>query len=147
PLGALLPLTTVHAAIVDAARGTANPAFVPARTPKGGSPPKPVQQDDIEQLLAAVAECCVRHVRDTGQRPYLIPATELAAKLVNDSQCGLLVTATQMREYRERIKQLPTGSLDRGAYDVILQRLALEGTPLELAKRLLADDLMKAGPR
>jgi len=138
PPAALEPLMAITAAIVDVERGTSSPIFEPTRSATGGSPPTPAMQLARQGHLAVITECCVRHCKADGMRPYLKPATIMAAKMVNTSKWPITVTATEMREVRERVRRCrDPKSPDRIAFDIQTSSDVLKNMPLTWAKRLL----------
>lgn len=140
PRASLLPLSAIAAALVDADRGVQSPIFKPDRV-KGGRPPKAVFEDLLDQQLAVVMECCVRHHRDVVRaRPFLPPAAREAAKIVNSSPLSCSVTPVQMREIRERVVQLPVGHSGRLQFDELLDSAVARSAPLEWAKLLVQND-------
>lgn len=148
PPATIVPLHAVMAAIVDADNGTANPIFEPTRTSKGGSPRKPVLQLAFEGHLAIVIECCVRHCRNEGMRPFIEPAARLAAKLINESSWPVHVTAKQLIEIRERVQQEKNkSSPDRMEVDLSLSGEWARSRPLEWAKILLSHEWVNPPPK
>lgn len=138
PPATLEPLLAVSAAIVDAEKGTGSPIFEPTRKPTGGAPPSPAARLLCEGHLAVIAECCVRHCKAEGMRPYLEPATIMAAQLVNASNWPKTVTAIEMREIRERVRQKRNlNSPDRIAFDHQTSSPVLKAKPLAWARTLL----------
>lgn len=142
PRAALLPLSVVAAALVDAERGTENALFKPSRA--GARPLNPVMQSYFEEVLAVVTECCVRHERSKGSCPFVEPGTKLAAKLVNESRHGTKVTHKQLREIRERVSQFRPGSSQRMQFDTLLDSQVAKDRPLEWAKSLIQHDWTQA---
>ncbi|MFN0045217.1 MAG: hypothetical protein ACKVOS_01965 [Sphingorhabdus sp.] len=140
PDAALWPLIPVQTAIVDADRGTASRLFTPSRTRKGGKPPVSDMQRAFDGQKAIVMECCVEHFRNAKSRPYIRPAAQLAAKLINDSDWPVRVSARELEELRERISQSPKKSIDRAFVDAALKTATLKARPLEWAKALLNSD-------
>ena len=138
PPATLEPLMAIAAAIVDAERGTSSSIFEPTRSTTGGSPPTPAMRLVRQGHLAVITECCVRHCKAEGMRPYLEPATIIAANMVNSSKWPFTVTATEMREMRERVRQCRNPkSPDRIAFDSQTSSHTLKSQPLAWAKRLL----------
>jgi hypothetical protein len=141
PPATLEPIMAITAAISDAERGASSPIFQPARKPNGGSPPTPAMKLTFQGQLAVVAECCVRHCKAEGLRPYLEPAMIMAAKMVNSSNWPITVTATELRELRERVKQCQNrSSPDRIAYDNLISSSAVDVIPIIYANVLLRHD-------
>jgi len=139
PYATLLPFSALAAALVDADRGVESRLFKPDR--KGGRPPKAALLDLMDQQFAVVMECCVWHLRDkAGKRTYLDEAARLAAKLVNESRLNCTVTAVQMREVRERIRQLRVGDAGRMQYDLLLDSPVAQADPLRWASTLMDHD-------
>ena len=148
PHATIRPLEAVMAAIVDADNGTASPIFEPTRTEKGGTPPKPVLQLEFEGKLAIVMECCVRHVRSEGRRPFVEPGAQLAAKLINESPWPTRVTPRELVELRERVQQRKKGiSPDRMEVDQSMSSEAARLRPLDWAKLLLAHEWVNPLPK
>lgn len=148
PHATLRPIEAVMAAIVDADTGTASPIFEPTRTSKGGTPPKPVMQLEFEGMLAIVMECCVRHCRAEGQRPFVEPAARLAAKLINESTWPIRVTARDLVELRERVQQRKKRfSPDRMEVDISMSSEIARSRPLEWAKTLLSHEWVNPPPK
>lgn len=139
PYAALEPLIAVQTAIVDADHGTANPIFTPSRTAKGGKPPVSDMQRAFEGKMGIVMECCVLHCKAEGKRPYVKPAAQLAAKLINESW-PVRVTARQMEELRERIQQASADSMDRAYVDAAFKSGLAKEYPLETAKFVLKNE-------
>lgn len=138
PPATLEPLVAVSAAIVDAERGTGSLIFKPNRTSTGGAPPSPATKVAFEGLLAVIAEGCVRHCKAEGMWPYVEDATIMAARLVNASSWPTTVTATEMREIRERVRQQRNlESPDRVAFDSQTTSPVFKAMPLAWAKLLL----------
>ncbi|WP_230281666.1 hypothetical protein [Croceicoccus sp. Ery15] len=141
PHATVRPIEAVMEAIVDADNGRDSAIFRPARTSSGGTPPKSVMQLEFEGKLAIVTECCVRHCRHEGMRPFVKPGTQLAAKLINESCWGVRVTAAELKELRERIHQRKDGkSPDRMEVDISMASELARSRPLEWAKILLAHE-------
>ena len=148
PHATIRPIEAVMAAIVDADNGTASPIFEPTRTPKGGTPPKPVMQLEFEGKLAIVMECCVRHCRLEGKRPFVEPAARLAAKLINESTWPIRVTARELVELRERVQQRKKGfSPDRMEVDQSMSSEVARSRPLDWAKILLSHEWVNPLPK
>lgn len=148
PHATIRPIEAVMAAIVDADNGTASPIFEPTRTPKGGTPPKPVMQLEFEGKLAIVMECCVRHCRSEGMRPFIEPAARLAAKLINESTWPIHVTARELVELRERVQQRKKRfSPDRMEVDQAMSSEVARSKPLDWAKILLAHEWVNPLPK
>lgn len=148
PHATIRPIEAVMAAIVDADNGTASPIFEPTRTSKGGTPPKPVMQLEFEGKLAIVMECCVRHCRALGKRPFVDPAARLAAKLINESAWPIRVTARELVELRERVQQRKKGfSPDRMEVDQSMTSEVARSRPLDWAKLLLAHEWVNPLPK
>lgn len=147
PRATLKPLSAVAGAIVDADRGTDSAIFRPDRGPRSGKPPASVSQLEFEGHLVTVTECCVRHCKMQRQRPYIAPACTLAAKMVNESIWPVKVTATQMRELRERVQQGARTSPDRILLEhVMLSSEVAKTYPLAWAKLLLEHDWVGPPP-
>lgn len=147
PHATIRPIEAVMAAIVDADDGVANPIFDPKRDEGGGRPRKAVMQLAFEGQLGIVMECCVRHCKAQGQRPYVKPAANLAVKLINDSGWPTKVTAKQLIEIRERIQQSASNSPDRMEVEISLSSDMAKAMPLEWAKILLAHEWVNAPPK
>lgn len=148
PHATVRPIEAVMAAIVDADKGGSSPIFEPTRTPKGGTPPKSVMQLEFEGKLAIVMECCVRHCRAEGKRPFVDPAARLAAKLINESKWSTRVTARELIELRERVQQRKKGfSPDRMEVDQSMSSDLARSSPLEWAKILLAHEWVNPLPK
>ncbi len=146
PRAALMPLSAVSGAIVDADRGTGSAIFKPDRGAKGGKPPASAYQLNYEGYLAAVTECCVRHYKAQGARPYVEPATRKAAQLIRDSRWPTQPTAKELREIRERVQQSERLSPDRLQFNELLDSEFAKLDPLGWAKRLLAHEWVIAPP-
>jgi hypothetical protein len=139
PPAALEPLMAISGAIVDAGRGVSSPIFEPVRGP--GAPLTPVMELSFQGQLAVIAECCVRHRKAEGYRPYLEPGTILAARIVNKSKLPVTVTATEMREIREKVKQCKNSkSPEKIAYNELLSSRAAQEIPLAYAETLANHD-------
>lgn len=147
PHAALRPLEAVIAAIVDAEHGAENPVFTPIRDETGGRPPKPFFQIEFEGKLAIVMECCVRHCRAQKMRPYIKPAADMAARLINASSWPGPVTAKQLTEIRERIQQSPSSSLDRITVDSSLSSPTARALPLAWAEMILSNEWVNPPPK
>lgn len=147
PQACLKPLEAVMAAIVDADDGVTSPIFEPVRNVTGGRPRKATTQLEFEGQLAIVMECCVRHCRNQRQRPYIKPAAELAAKLINQSNWPITVTASQLTEIRERIQQSSKDSPDRIQLEVSISSEVAKALPLEWAKILLKHEWVNPPPK
>lgn len=139
PPAALEPIIAIQTAIVDADRGAASPIFQPRRTPDGGKPPTSDMRRAFEAKLAIVMECCVRHCQAAKMRPFVGPAAELAANLINKSDWPVKVTARQLVKLRERIRQNPKESVDRATFDIAFNSGVADSSPLEWAKALLTE--------
>lgn len=138
PPAALEPLVAISGALVDAERGTGSPIFEPKRGPKGGKPPSAAMQIEFEGHLAVIAECCVQHCKSQGMRPFIGPATIMAARMVNASSWPVNVTATEMREVRERVRRCRNSqSPDRIAFDTQTSSDVFKAMPLAWAESLL----------
>lgn len=142
PYAALEPLIAVQTAIVDADHGTASALFTPSRTPKGGKPPASDMQRAFEGKMAIVMECCVRHCKAEGKRPYIEPAAKLAAKMINESEWRVKVAARELVELRERIQQAGADSMDRVQVAIAFKSGLAKQYPLEWAKALLSQGLV-----
>ncbi|MEQ1498847.1 MAG: hypothetical protein ABL914_09300 [Novosphingobium sp.] len=148
PHATIRPIEAVMAAIVDADNGAGSHIFEPSRTAKGGSPPKSVMQLEFEGKLAIVIECCVRHCRAEGKRPFVEPAARLAAKLINESTWPVHVTARDLVELRERVQQRKKGfSPDRMEVDQSMSSEVARSNPLDWAKILLAHEWVNPLPK
>ena len=143
PHATLLPIATAASAIVDAEDGVESKTFRPSRNSKGGKPRKAAQSQAFEGLLAVVTECCVLHLKAQGKREFLDEASQLAAKLVNESPLSIRVTAARMREVREAVKQSTKG-IARDAFDTQMAGTIIRHIPLEYAKSLVSHDWMVA---
>ena len=138
PPATLEPLAAVSSAIVDAERGASSSIFEPTRHRKGGTPPANAQQVAFEGHLAVIAECCVRHCKAEGMRPFVEPGTIMAATMVNASKWPVIVSATQMREFRERVSQnTNANSPDRIVFNAQTTSPTFKVRPLDWAKLLL----------
>lgn len=146
PRATLAPLAQVAAAIVDAGRGAESPIFRPERLPKNGAPPTTISQLEFEGHLATITECCVRHCKAQGMRPYLGPACDMAATLVNKSKWPVKVTDIQMQNLRERASQAKSGSMYRLQMDIAMKSEVAQTRPLEWAKLLLTHDWVGPPP-
>lgn len=147
PRASLEVLGAVGAAIVDAERGIESPIFKPERGRRGGAPPTPTMHLAFDGHMAAVMECCARHLKAEGHWPYIKPASELAAKLINDSHWGAEVTPTQVREIRERVQQSARGAPERIMFDQIMDSELAKSRPLDWAKILLTHDWVNPPPK
>lgn len=148
PHATIRPIEAVMAAIFDADNGTSSPIFEPSRTAKGGTPRKSVMQLEFEGKLAIVMECCVRHCRAEGKRPFVDPAARLAAKLINESTWPIRVTARELIELRERVQQRKKGfSPDRMEVDQSMSSEVARSRPLDWAKILLAHEWVNPLPK
>ncbi|WP_298018302.1 hypothetical protein [uncultured Parasphingopyxis sp.] len=148
PPATLRPIEAVISAIVDAKRGTSSPIFEPTRVGKAGAPPKPISQLEFEGLVAVVVECCVRHCREEGQRPYVKPGVQLAARLINESDWPVQVTGREMEELRERVRQRKNRrSPDRIALDNMLASHVAQERPLDWARLLLVHQWVNPPPK
>ena len=134
-------------AIVDADQGVDNPVFTPSREDDGGRPPKPFFQLEFEGKLAIVMECCVRHCRAQKMRPFVKPAADMAARLINASGWPVKVTAKQLTEIRERIQQSASNSLDRLAVDTSLSSRVAQALPLAWAEMMLSHEWVNPPPK
>lgn len=142
PYAALEPLIAVQTALVDADKGAASPIFAPNRKSTGGKPPVSDMQRAFEGKMAIVMECCVLHCCAAGVRPYVRPAAQLAAKMINESVWGVRVTARELEELRERIQQASAKSMDRAQVDIFFKSGLAKEHPLECAKFLLSEGLV-----
>jgi hypothetical protein len=142
PFVALEPLIAVQAALVDADKGTASPIFSPSRKSAGGKPPVSDIQRAFEGKMAIVMECCVRHLRAAGARPYVGPAAQLAARMINESSWGEKVTARELEKLRARVQQASADSMDRVQVDAAFKSGLAKQRPLEWAKTLLSQGLV-----
>lgn len=142
PFPALEPLIAVQVAVVDADRGTASPIFDPNRKSAGGKPPVSDMRRAFDGKMAIVMECCVQHFRAAGARPYVGPAAQLAARMINASAWGVKVTARELEELRERIQQAGANSMDRAQVDIAFKSGVARERPLEWAKALLGEGLV-----
>ena len=147
PFAALEPLIAVQVALVDANKGVASPIFSPNRKPKGGKPPASDMQRAFEGKMAIVMECCVQHFRAAGARPFVGPAAQLAAKMINASAWGVKVTARELEETRERIQQAGADSMDRAQVDIAFKSGVARKHPLEWATALLSEGLVNPPPK
>lgn len=147
PHATVRPIEAVMAAIVDADNGKASPIFAPSRNSNGGKPPKAVLEREREGMLAIVMECCVRHCKAEGRRPYLPPAAMLAAKLINESGWPTRVTARQLVELRESVQQQKSGVSPRLEVDISMSSPVAQSRPLEWAKVLLAHEWVNLTPK
>ncbi len=147
PHATIRPIEVVMAAIVDADNGTASPIFEPSRLAKGGKPPKPVLQLEFEGKLAIVIECCVRHCRKEGMRPFVEPAARMAAKLINASDWPIKVTSRELIELRERVQQTKVNSPTRQEVDIAMSSRIAQENPLRWAKEMLSHEWVNPPPR
>lgn len=147
PRATLAPLSAVAAAIVDADHGTASAIFRPSRGAKGGKPPAPIDHLEFEGILATITECCVRHCKAEGQRPAVGPGCVLAAKLVNESNWPITVTATRMRELRERVQQSARSAPERNFFEETTSSAVANARPLDWAKQLLVHPWVGPPPK
>lgn len=148
PHATIRPIEAVMAAIVDADNGTASRIFEPSRTAKGGPPPKSVMQLEFEGKLAIVMECCVRHCRAEGKRPFIEPAARLASRLINESAWPIRVTPRELVELRERVQQQRNRlSPDRMEVDESMSSDVARSSPLDWAKSLLAHQWVNPLPK
>lgn len=67
-------------------------------------------------------------------RPYIEPAARLASKPIKKSDWPATVTATQLREIRERIMQSPRDSIDRIRMEESISSDVAKQFPVEWAK-------------
>jgi len=141
PMATLQPLMAVTSAIVDADRGIESAIFKPAK--KSGRPPNSTSQIVNDQLLAVIAECCVRHERALGERDYLDRATRLAAQLVNSSKDGVRKTGAEMANVREKIRQLPANDTRRTLFDDFLDGRIVAEAPLAWARMLVEHEWIR----
>lgn len=147
PHATIAPLQAVLAAIIDADRGTESPIFKPTRKGKGGAPPKSVMELDFEGKQAIVVECCIRYRKAEGDRPFVRPGAQLAAKLINESAWGVKVTVRELEELRERVQQGDKNSPDRMEVDVSMSSEIACSHPLEWAKILLSHEWVNPRPK
>lgn len=147
PNTTLTPLTAVAAAIVDADRGIKSPIFELDRKGRRGAPATPTDRLAFEGILASIMECCVRHCRAEGKRPYVEPASQLAARLIRESSWGVRPTPTQLREIRERVQQNARGSTDRLMFDQLLDSPIAAIIPLEWATSIIGHPLIIVPPK
>jgi len=143
PRATMEPLQAVSAALVNADRGVESPIFRADRT-SGGAPGASAATLEFEGKLAVVAECCVRHCKAEGHRPYLQPGLELAARLVNQSALQTTVTVTQLKTWRARMGERASKSLDRRTYDSLISSEEAKRQPLAYAKTLVSHDWVAA---
>lgn len=147
PYAALEPLIAVQTATVDADHGTISPIFTPSRKPQGGKPPASDMQLAFEGKMAIVMECCVRHCKAEGKRPYVEPAAQLAAKLINESSWPVRVNARRLVKLRQRIQQASADSMDRAQVDIAFKSGVARQHPLEWAKGFLNKGLGNPPPK
>jgi hypothetical protein len=147
PQAALRPIEAVMIAIIDADNGTSSPISEPQRKGGGGSPRKSVMQVEFEGKLAIVMECCVRHFRSEGRRPFVGPASKLAARMINESAWPVRVTSKQLREIRERIQQTKGFAYDRAEVDGSISSEVAQSAPLEWARLLLSHEWVNPPPK
>ena len=146
PRAVLEPLSAVAVAIVDADDGTQSPIFKPDRKRGGGKPRKRSDVLVFEGYVAVVVDCCVRHCKTQGFRPYVDRGARLAASMINKSDWYVRVTATQLREIRERVVQSASSSPDRILLDQSMSSEVAQDRPLEWAKLLLKHDWVSSQP-
>ncbi len=139
PFAALEPVIAVQTAIVDADRGTASPVFAPIRTPTSGKPPISDMQRAFDGKIATVMECCVHYCRAAGKWPFVRPAAQLAARLINNSDWPAKYSARELEELRERVWQ-SRNSMERSQVEIYLKSGVAKQYPLEFAKILLRSD-------
>jgi hypothetical protein len=145
PYSALAPLQAIAQAIVDADQGTSSPIFKPNRR-GGGAPPKSAGQLSFEGQLAVVMECCVRHYKSEGKRPFLKPASIMAARLIKKSNWPVSPSAVNLREIRERISRKERLAPDRVTYEALIGSPLAETAPLDYANALLKNEHVIAPP-
>ena len=147
PYATLAPLEAVMAAIVDARRGKQSDIFKPDRKRRGGAPPTSANQLTFEGHLAVIADCCVRHVRAAGERPFLERGCQLAEKLIRRSRWHVKPTATELRELRERAKVRGKEWPDGMVFELFTDSQMCRDHPLEWARMLLKHDWVNQLPR
>lgn len=146
PYATVEPITEVMKALVESEQGVTNPIFSVKRYEVGGRPPKPINELTKDGYLGIVMECCVRHCKAAGMRPFVRPAAEKAAQLINGSVWDVKVTAAELTNIRERISQSAADSPDRIAVDSTLSSDLARQHPLQWAKMLLSHDWVNLPP-
>jgi hypothetical protein len=145
PRATLSPLTAIIVAMVDADQGVQSPIFKPFRK-GGGAPPSSNEQLSFEGLLAVVTECCVRHCKAEGKRPYIEPGARMAESMIRKSRWGIDPGFIRLREIRERISTADKDSPDRSNFDLFMSSTFAETTPLDYAKAMLNSELVVGIP-
>lgn len=145
PRATLEPLSAIAAAIVDADRGVESPIFR-AKRKGGGAPPSSIAQLSFDGMMAVVMECCVRHCRKDGKRPYIEPAGRLAANLIRNSKWRVDPGWVHLREIRERILVAEKSAPDRVTFDTLLSSPVSEMMSLRYARALLKSELVVQFP-
>lgn len=152
PYAALEPIKAVAAAIVDAKDGVESPIFRPNRTvpegKKGGSgrPRKAIEQLENEGYLAVIIECCILHCKEQKMRPFIKPAADQAAKLINTSNWPIKVTARELIELRERVQQTSNSSADRILLNELMNSEIAKKFPIDWANILLKHEWVNHRP-
>jgi hypothetical protein len=139
PPAALETITAIQTAIVDADRGTTSAIFRPTRRRGGGKPPGSDMERAFDGHIAAVMECCVRHCKAQGKRPYVRPASQMAAKLINESAWAKKITSKQLEKLRQRVNEGPKDLIDWQVRERHINMESAKRFPLEYARALLAD--------
>ena len=147
PAATMTPLYAIVEAIADADQGTESPIFKPDRIGTGGKPRTGYGQRWFDGRVAIVTECCVRHCRAQGMRPYVEPGCKMAADLINKSAWNVKTDATKLREIRERVQQSPADAPDRLASEESLSSEGALAHPLAWAKLLLSHDWVDPLPK
>lgn len=145
PMATLGPLLAVFDAIADADRGIESPIFKPNR--KAGRPPTPTPRLEFDAVLIAITECCLMHCQAKGERSYAKSGLLLAVKTINGSGKGVKVTATQLRELREKVQQGPRDGLVRALSEELLKGEAVRRAPLQVALELAKHDWVSSPPK
>ena len=147
PSAVLEPIRAVMAAIIDADDGTESAIFKPDRAATGGKPRKAIELMARDGHIAAVMECCCLHLKSEGTRAFLDPASRMAAQLVSRSRWPVSLTATEVREIRDRVKSSARLSPDRVTFDGSMTSATAQSSPLAWAKLLLAHDWVIMPPK
>jgi hypothetical protein len=144
PYATLAPIEAVMAAIVDARRGIESEIFKRDRSRKG-APPTSARKLTFEGHLAFIAECCIRHTKLEGKRPYVELGCRLAERLISKSRWTIKPSATELRELRERVMQR-NDTPDRLVFQLHSDSDFFRTQPLVLAKSLLQHDWVNQIP-
>jgi hypothetical protein len=130
------PLSAVAEAMVDADRGASNP-LLQRREGRIGAPLASIGQLTMEGQLAVITECCVRDCQIKKMRPFVVPGTELAHRLIREAKWTTKPTLVQLREIRERVRgMVRKKSADRLIYDMLMNSEEAQRDPLNFAKKL-----------